>query len=154
MSMKHILFLFIAGCICFKCASNTTKVLAVENKDTTISLDNYADFQLNTKFLINYKDTLSYKKEELWITFDSLLTDSRCPKNVKCIWAGKVDVQLIISNNKNVEKIILSTLNDNEKSKNIFNYMITLMSVRPYPHTDSLYTKKDYSLNLNIKKVY
>jgi len=44
---------------------------------------------LNDTVLIGYGDCLYNPENEFYISFDSVLTDSRCPEDVVCFWEGE-----------------------------------------------------------------
>lgn len=71
-----------------------------------------------------------------FICLDTLLADTRCPKNAMCIWQGYAAVGVIFNENGNVHKFNMSTLNINHTGVNdtaINGYKIVLKDVEPYP---------------------
>jgi hypothetical protein len=118
-----------------------------------LTLKNFTGFQINDTVNIYLGDTLSNADQNIWITFDSLLQDSRCPVNVNCIWQGNAEVSIRFSNNRYIQQVRLNTFPDFQRQKAVFGYTISLIDVLPYPHTDSLYVEDDYSVKLTVKKV-
>ena len=64
------------------------------------------------------------------IRFDRVVEDGRCPKDVECMWAGRVDVQFLVNNKVEIVKGIGSKF---ETEKTSF----TLQKVLPYPKNES-----------------
>lgn len=98
---------------------------------------------------INYKETVINTDENISITFDSLLEDSRCPIGVVCFWEGNAKVGFIF-NSQNFE---LNTHLSFKNDTTLLRYHISLIGVHPYPHIDSTYTAEDYSTDIYIQKV-
>ena len=46
--------------------------------------------------------------ENLEIEFVEVVEDSRCPKNVQCIWAGRVSCIIEITDNDSLYKMVLT----------------------------------------------
>lgn len=88
-------------------------------------------------------------KDKLEVHFISIKEDSRCPKNVNCIWAGQVTAAL------NVDGQALElTLGSREKGKNsqvINGYTLELLSVNPYPVDGNNIPPGDYTAELIVK---
>ena len=76
------------------------------------------------------------KEFEMNVTFKRMVEDSRCPKDVECIWAGNAmaEVELMGLYTRPVT-IQLSTMNDTSKNyvntQNFNGYSISLIEVTP-----------------------
>lgn len=94
---------------------------------------------------------------EITIKFNDVLSDSRCPKDAHCIWAGEVVVLVtILKNGKKLEQKKL-TLNSTSQLQNITGnlyttntFKVTGFTVFPYPHTKAKIDKKEYILKIQI----
>ena len=75
---------------------------------------------LNSKFIIGKNDVVSIKGTDLKISIVSV-TDSRCRKDVQCIWQGEILYILKV----NDKRISLSTVNI--KKKEYKDYVIHLL---------------------------
>jgi hypothetical protein len=128
----------IIGMIFFSCKKETTeqteKATAVTNEfsvnlGSCISATNVA----NTNFKICY---------------DSLISESRCPSDVVCVWAGVALVKLSFMQNNITVPFKLSTLGGSyfsPKDTTINGVNIKLVNVLPYP--------KFNGANNEVKKV-
>ncbi|MFC2083623.1 hypothetical protein ACFLS9_01060 [Bacteroidota bacterium] len=101
---------------------------------------------------ITYKDTLHNYEEDIWITFDSLVSDSRCPMDVFCFWEGNAEIGFIFGNYGEELDFRLNTHPDFKKEATICLYKIILVNVAPYPRSDTLYTPDSYSVQIVVKK--
>ncbi|MDH7604161.1 MAG: hypothetical protein QHH13_04605 [Melioribacter sp.] len=100
---------------------------------------------------------LSYKQEILLddniaITFDDVAADSRCPLYAICVWAGDGEVKLSISKDDVITQTSLHTTLE-PKSAVVFDYVIKLNSLMPYPEIDKEIKKEDYKIELIIKRI-
>ncbi len=81
------------------------------------------------------------------IKFLEVIEDSRCPKYVTCIWAGRAIVKVeVIANGKKEEKILTfgEVRPGEEKNKTLYNsgkLAINGLTLNPYPTSES--TGKD-----------
>lgn len=73
------------------------------------------------------------------ITFERVLSDSRCPPDVVCIWAGSVRVRLAISGSGEPAKVELESGTE-PRSTDVGAYRIQLLrEVEPEPRGSAAY---------------
>ena len=75
------------------------------------------------------------------VRIDSI-QDSRCPANAMCIWAGQVQVKVLLAQFRNSESVSLilgpgQQLNTAQVTLGGATYQVTLQNVLPYPGTGS-----------------
>lgn len=111
--------------------------------------------QAQTITNLNYKTTLSV--DEVDIEFINVIEDSRCPKNVNCVRAGKavVHVNIYVEGNFIEERRIefYPSGFSNESVNTLFNsegLHISGLNLMPYPVALSKSRKEDYFLELGI----
>jgi hypothetical protein len=98
------------------------------------------------------------------------VSDSRCPENVNCVWAGYTTVDLLLegvgTDGKLTKHInlclgdcrLLYGLTPFRQVDSLYQdfagqkYLFILEGVNPTPKVDSLRTKNDYSISLRIEK--
>lgn len=74
--------------------------------------------------------------ENISICLDSVLQDSRCPKNAVCIWEGMVIVKFSMTLNNQAHSFILSSnkrVSNYATDTTIQNYKISFLNLLPYP---------------------
>ncbi|MDA1349416.1 MAG: hypothetical protein O3A47_11225 [Chloroflexi bacterium] len=94
--------------------------------------------RLDEPFKIKEGDSAALVSESLEVRFDAVVSDSRCPANVTCIWAGeaKVAVSLADSSGNEIGKVELTIGADPDAAyANVGDYSIALMALDPYPGT-------------------
>ncbi|MDX1772893.1 hypothetical protein [Oceanihabitans sediminis] len=96
--------------------------------------------------------------EDLEVRFVEVVEDSRCPKNVNCIWAGEVTILVdVYRDSKKIaeRKLTISPTNSMENLLgNIFTseeISISGINVMPYPVAGQKPAKEDYYLQLEYR---
>jgi hypothetical protein len=75
--------------------------------------------------------------DNLRLCFDSLISDSRCPANAMCVWAGSAVAKFSLTKNEQSTSFTLATLkygNYNEDTV-LLGYKIEFVNLSPYPGT-------------------
>lgn len=94
--------------------------------------------------------------EDVSIKFIDVISDSRCPKNVQCIWAGEAKILVAISKaGQFIEKkeIIFSGATINEKDHLLYtskDLRILALGIKPYPETPDKISNAGYNLEIQI----
>jgi hypothetical protein len=108
---------------------------------------------LNRDFKIKYGEEVTVKGEGLKLKFDSPVDDSRCPRDVTCIWAG--DAKIVISvrrGNGQQSKMELHTNGQFRQAGKYQRYVIKLVALDPYPRTSAKGKPSAYVATLLITK--
>ena len=101
----------------------------------------------------------SYQLENLEFKFVEVLQDSRCPKNVNCVWAGEVVVLVDVFENgkKSYQKKL--TLSPTSHLQNLLGNLyasesltISGFNVLPYPVSGIKTKVEDYYIQLDVNK--
>jgi hypothetical protein len=83
----------------------------------------------------------------LTITFRDVVEDSRCPRDVVCIWEGNARVQLDLAQAGGPEISVL--LNTTQPSAVVFGARrVELVDLTPHPDTRARLPKSDYQVRL------
>lgn len=91
------------------------------------------------------------------IKFKEVVVDSRCPKDVTCIWAGEAKVLIEVSQNGKLleERIIAvnsSNIPLNFSAEDIL-YTLNSIELLPYPTTKNNIPDKNYLLNMRVSEI-
>ncbi|HAL74581.1 MAG TPA: hypothetical protein DCM45_05740 [Clostridiales bacterium] len=106
---------------------------------------------LNQAFILEPGQTAVLKDEGLSIKFVEIVSDSRCPTGVQCIWAGEVSSLVEINYQNQKKEMVLKVLGSGEGEDLFTDYKITF-SVEPYPEYGKELKAEDYRLHLTISK--
>lgn len=117
--------------------------------------------QQNTSNVIYFKEGENkfLKEYETNVTFKQITEDSRCPKDVNCIWAGvaTAEIELMGLYTRPVT-LKLSTINDANKnyhkSQNFNGFSISLVEISPETTADKGFKalKGSYKIGLKFSK--
>jgi hypothetical protein len=91
----------------------------------------------------------TFKAEKLEVTFVEMISDSRCPTDVTCVWQGTVTVRLAISSNGKVTQHEADASNDVA----IDGYVVDVLDVLPArgPQSQQI-APADYRVTLKITR--
>lgn len=86
------------------------------------------------------------------IKFDKIAADSRCPKGVECITAGKADVVLTLTKSGESKTITLPFIlpNGTENVTDFNGHTVRIMGVAPIKFKDKEIEPEEYSVVLNV----
>jgi hypothetical protein len=118
-----ILGLFI-GAISISCGNS--KKIVEETQIDSFNLSDTTVIMLNEIILCN--DDLA-----LFVQFDSVINESRCPYNTNCIWEGNAEVGFSVTYKKELAKISLNTNPKMETKKSAYGFVFELIELNPYP---------------------
>jgi D-arabinose 5-phosphate isomerase GutQ len=113
---------------------------------------------------INAGELFSFENKS--IQFKKVITDSRCPKDVTCIWAGEAKVLIaIMENGKQVEEKIITltggaditslangkdfTLSFSDSKEH---YSLNALNLYPYPTSTHKIKDSEYCLFIQLSK--
>jgi len=106
---------------------------------------------------VTYEKELIFRIKKTYYSKDNRLKfiinevrDSRCPKDVWCVWQGEAVVQ-IISGLPEMDTIRLSTYDNLLDS--IGDFSFKLLEVSPWPVYPDTIKQEDYKIKMTIKKL-
>ncbi|MDA0177812.1 MULTISPECIES: hypothetical protein [Mesoflavibacter] len=109
------------------------------------------------KIVTNLKSGKAFSYEDVEVKFIKVISDSRCPKDVTCVWAGKAEVLVSILKQGKVleQKTITITPYANLKNPIVVDqssakYSIEGVDLLPYPVSTSKTKPEDYVLQLHV----
>lgn len=106
---------------------------------------------LDEEFSLRIGQTASIAGENLKIRFDEVVEDSRCPKGVTCIWAGRVSCIVQLTDSDSFYEMVLtqSGLTDQYAKETYRKYQFAFR-VEPYPEEAKKIPSDKYRLLLIV----
>ncbi|MEM7186334.1 MAG: hypothetical protein AAF466_06715 [Bacteroidota bacterium] len=105
------------------------------------------DTPITPRIAIKVALSESIETHEVTVEFLEVLEDSRCPKDVECLWAGRARVKVKVSRPDTDSEILEITLGKNDS--NVLytdeNYVLRAAALTPYPTTENSGTR-EYAL--------
>lgn len=119
-----------------------------------------SNINLNDEVWIKYKQSITFGTEPMSLKFNDLLSESRCPSNVVCVWQGEALLSFKVfkpgtyeSNVRiKIDGYVGKTNTDAHKFVDTLGYRFTLIQLDPYPHTDSIRQLSDYIALVKIER--
>lgn len=104
---------------------------------------------------INTGELFSFENKS--IQFKKVISDSRCPKGVTCIWAGEAKVLIaILENGKQIEEQIVTLNGQNQYDLSILGlkdiYSLNVLHLIPYPVSTQKIKDSEYCLKIQMNK--
>jgi hypothetical protein len=92
--------------------------------------------------------------EGLQVTFFRVDDDSRCPKDVACVWEGDAAVKLRLSQGEGAKdtRELHSSGSVGPRRITYSGYEIELGGLRPQPHSSSPVKQDDYRVTLTVRR--
>ena len=108
---------------------------------------------LDQEFSLSIGRSITITGEDLRIKFVEVSEDSRCAKDVTCIWEGRVSVVVEITDNGSSNMIVLTQpgLTDQYAKETYKEYQLTF-NVEPYPEEGKEIATDEYRLLLIVSK--
>ncbi|MFC1970762.1 hypothetical protein ACFLV0_02330 [Chloroflexota bacterium] len=107
---------------------------------------------LGEVFTIGVGDSARIAGEDMTVTFNKVIGDSRCPQNVTCVWEGVASSSVTIVYRGENSSIVLSQPGLTEQADDTFlDYKITY-SLNPYPREGEEISPDEYRLTLTLMK--
>lgn len=92
------------------------------------------------------------------VKFKEVVSDSRCPKDVTCIWAGEAKVLIeVFEKNRFVEEKLVVINSGNVPlnfSAEDISYSISSLELLPYPSSKNKTSGQDYTLKIQVNEEY
>ena len=113
---------------------------------------NHFTVGLGEVFTIGVGDSAQIAGEDMTVTFNEVLGDSRCPQDVTCVWEGVASSSVTIVYRGENYSIVLSQPGLTEQAEDTFiGYTITY-SLNPYPREGGEISPDEYRLTMTLTK--
>ena len=108
---------------------------------------------LGQEFSLSMGQTVSIQDEELKLKFLEVISDSRCPKDVTCVWQGQASCLVEITYLESLYKVTLVQPGLPEEPSQIdFKEYVIKFNLTPYPEAGKEIKKNDYQLQLVVTR--
>jgi hypothetical protein len=88
--------------------------------------------------------------DDFSVKFIKVISDSRCPESVTCIWAGEAEVLLGITFNRSYFEQQITVTGKASEILESGNFRISLEYLDPYPVTPKKILTQEYSIGLQL----
>ena len=110
--------------------------------------------RLNEEFYLSISQRAFIAAENLEVRFKEVIEDSRCPRGVTCIWAGRVTCMIELTHAGSSYRMVLTEPGlTNEYSRERYEGYELAFHVIPYPEAGKKIPRDAYRLHLIISKL-
>jgi hypothetical protein len=106
------------------------------------------------EFKLRVGKQVGFDGSSLKIRFLSVASDSRCPKDVTCVWEGNAEVLLEMTENGDVTIVKLNTHRgfQSPKEEKYLGYRVELIDLTPYHYKGKRIGPTDYVVTLVVSR--
>jgi len=116
------------------------------------SVDTAIVAEPGTEFSLPVGKTAALNGSGTRITFRQVTTDSRCPVDVQCVWAGEAKIQLIISRSGSPDDVRILSLNPPDNETTSGDLRIRFIGLAPVPRSTEDQAKREYVAQLVVNR--
>jgi len=103
-------------------------------------------------FTIGVGKTAQITGEDMTITFNEVIGDSRVPQNVNDIWEGVADSRVTISQHGSSSSVVLQQRGRTQEARDTFDSYTLTYILSPYPIEGKEIPPKDYRLTMTVTR--
>lgn len=133
--MHKLLFFYFLFTLLFSCERVTDSITDSHASES---------FLLGDTVAVGYKQTVYNEYENITLRFSSLISDGRCPIDLRCFWAGNAEVKFVFAADGMESKFSLNTYSGFTRDTTLSDYRIGLINLTPYPHSERTYLPQQY----------
>jgi hypothetical protein len=89
-------------------------------------------------------------RDGLKVTFDGVRSDSRCPMDALCVWAGDAVVAVSVSQKGAIPAERALHTDPTGSEAQYLSYVLKLVVLAPYPRSDRQIRPDDYAATLTV----
>jgi len=137
--MRRVVLVLVSACVVLAAACSAAKNPIAP----TVSLGSPFDLKVGSSAIV---------ASDFSIRFDEVPSDSRCPMDAICVWAGEAIVAVTLSESPRTgtRRELRTTPSASEVVH--ASYAIKLVQLQPYPQSRITIDKKDYVATLVVTK--
>ena len=103
---------------------------------------------LGENIALRFGASVTIPGDSVAVRFTDVTSDSRCPSNVQCVWAGEAETVFTVGA---TQQVTLTLGADAKKATAIARgHQITLLALKPYPTSTATIAKSDYIATIRI----
>ena len=112
----------------------------------------FVDAKVGEAFQLPVNATANFDSGMIWVRFDEMVNDSRCPKGVVCFWEGSAYIAVSAGRRGEILTMTLYTLPEKLSKTDVFEYCLVLNKLDPYPvWNDGAPKTREYVATLTLQ---
>ena len=106
---------------------------------------------LGERFWLRAGESAAIRGERATVTFERVLSDSRCAVDVQCIWAGEARGAFRLET-RGGDPVSFELDTDRERTREVGGYRITLHDVSPAPKSTVRIPPSEYRVEITVSR--
>ena len=119
----------------------------------TFVFSTFLQAQTNQKFTVQINRQKTVLKNKLTIKFVSLVEDSRCPTDARCIQAGNAKIQITVGKPRGASETFELNTNDQPQTVSFAGYEIKLVDLNPKPASNIRINRNGYTATFTVNQL-
>lgn len=116
-------------------------------------IETFDELIWNDTISLSYQECLNDRENQLYFCFESVVSDSRCPKGAMCFWEGNAEARFKLQKHNSAPVFFnLNTHTGFTCDTIIDGIKFTLLDISPYPEINHRIDQKDYSAKLIVER--
>jgi len=103
------------------------------------------------ELVLGYGQEAAVRGTVLRVSFGQVLSDSRCPVDVVCVWQGNAEVELGIRAGMGPTHPLRLNTSLDPRYADWMGVRITLLELKPAPRSDTQIKPEDYTVRLRVE---
>ena len=108
--------------------------------------------QLNVPFRLSPGTSAGWNDGQVTVGFDTVSNDSRCPKDVQCMWEGDAEVAVWLQVGGGERRDAVLHVTRDPKILEAEGYRLVLQGLEPYPVSTEKIALEDYVALLEVQR--
>jgi hypothetical protein len=110
------------------------------------------DVRLGEQFDLNVDHTATITSERLEVGFADVVSDSRCPRGVQCIWQGVATIRLSVERPPDARTTLTLRAPSASATGTYGKYSVSIVDVKPYPEANRRHRREEYVVTLIVAR--
>jgi len=119
----------------------------------TLVFGSFLQAQTNQKITVQINQQKTLGRNKLTIKFVSLIEDSRCPTDTKCIQAGNARIQIKVKKASGAPQTFELNTNTKPQAVSFVGYTIKLIDLNPKPATNIRINRLGFKATFMVSKL-
>lgn len=111
------------------------------------------DVPLSQPFDLKVGEQVTIAGESVDIGFAEILNDSRCPRDVQCVWAGAATITVWVEKKPRARETLTLRVPNADEPVTYEQYSVSLKDVKPYPESNRRPQRDEYVATLVVARI-
>lgn len=141
------------ACVTVACATAPEVPRTANAEDTSMTeIPDLGTVDVNVAFRLSPGASVGLNDAQVTVGFVAVANDSRCPRDVQCMWEGDADVTVWLQVGEGTRREDVLRVNREPKMLEVDGYRLLLQGLEPYPVSTESIAAEDYVALLEVQR--